>query len=257
MIDPAGKRLGRESTISTEFGSITLNWNHPPQRLLSYFFDNVVRHYEQTELGRYIREHGRPGYTFIDVGANLGIYSLLAKRAGMKSILFEPEPSHSAFLQANTKVFGAVFAIALSDAIGDLPLYYEAGNPGATSLFASANCIKSPGTVPVRTFSDVAAEGGLGDLSKIALIKIDVEGFEAFTVAGMRDFLASGQRPHIWCEVRGDKSGRNGGSYRQVREVLAEYNYKAHKIKNGQDVPLIEKKLAESQVLDLLFTPCT
>ena len=255
VLDPLLRGTTQDAFISTQWGQLGLDNSHPPERFLAYLFDNILRYYEKSELGRYIVRMAEPGATFIDIGANLGLYALVARRAGFDTIVVEPEPRHSAFLERNAHVFGQVLPMAFSDCAGALPLYYEADNPGATSLFPSPSYIRGEGTVPVRTFSEVAAGGDIGDLSKIRLVKIDVEGFETQVVAGMGDALRSGWRPHIWCEVRGDGSGRNGGSYRKVREDLAGFGYVAHELKDGCDVALNEIDLARRSVFDLLFTP--
>ena len=256
-VDPLFRNTVKGDSIPTPWGTLELDSTHPPERLLSYFFDNVLRYYENSELGRYIARVAEPGATFIDIGANLGSYALVARQCGFNTVVVEPEARHSAFLQRNHQVFGKVLPVALSDKAGELPLYYEASNPGATSLFPGPGCDRSENAVPVRTFSEVAARGEFGDVSKIRLVKIDVEGFEAEAVAGMQEALAAGCRPDIWCEVRGDRSGRNGGSYRKVRETLSACGYVARELKNGQDRPLAEHDLEQRAVFDLLFTPGT
>jgi FkbM family methyltransferase len=257
IVDPLFRASTRNDTVSTPWGPLTLDSTHPPERLLSYFFYNVLRYYEKSELGRYIARVAEPGATFVDIGANLGIYALVARRRGFNTVVVEPEPRHSAFLQRNEDVFGTVLPIAFSDRPGALPLYYEAANPAATSLFPCPSYVRSEGVVPVHTFSEIAARGDLGELSKIRLIKIDVEGLEAEVVAGMGDALRGDWRPDIWCEVRGDRSGRNGGSYRTVRESLRAFGYVARELKDGRDVALDERDLAQRTVFDLLFTPDT
>jgi FkbM family methyltransferase len=255
LVDPLFRASTRNDTISTPWGPLTLDHSHPPERLLSYLFYNVVRYYEKSELGRYIARVADPGATFVDIGANLGVYALVARYHGFNTVVVEPEPRHSAFLQRNEEVFGTVLPIALSDKAGALPLYYEATNPAATSLFPCPSYVRSEGVVPVHTFSEIAARGDLGELSKVRLIKIDVEGLEAELVAGMEEALNSGWRPDIWCEVRGDRSGRNGGSYRKVRESLCTFGYVARELKDGTDIALDEEDLAQRTVFDLLFTP--
>ena len=255
VLDPLLRGTTQDAFISTQWGQLALDSSHPPERLLAYLFDNIVRYYQKSELGRYIARVAEPGASFVDIGANLGMYALVARNAGFDTIVVEPEPRHSAFLQRNTHIFGKVLPMAFSDCAGALPLYYEADNPGATSLFPSPSYVRGAGMVPVCTFSEVAARGDIGDLSKIRLVKIDVEGLEAQVVAGMGDALRSGWRPHIWCEVRGDGSGRNGGSYRKVREDLEGFGYAAHELKGGCDVALNEIDLARRSVFDLLFTP--
>jgi FkbM family methyltransferase len=255
VVDPLFHTSTRNDTIPTPWGPLALDSDHPPERLLSYLFYNVLRYYEKSELGRYIARVAEPGATFVDIGANLGVYALVARLQGFNTVVVEPEPRHSAFLKRNEDVFGKVLPIAISDQAGALPLYYEATNPAATSLFPCPSYVRSEGVVPVHTFSEVAARGDLGELSKIRLIKIDVEGLEGEVVSGMGEALRSGWQPDIWCEVRGDRSGRNGGSYRIVREFLCAFGYVARELKDGRDVALDDDNLAQRGVFDLLFTP--
>lgn len=254
-LDPLLRHVAQEQRVDTPIGTLEIDWDHAPERMLSYLFHNVYRYYESSELGRYIRTLDRRGSMFVDVGANLGMYSLIARASGMSATLVEPEPRHSAFLTRNRAMFGNIEAVALSDEPGDLPLYYERDNPGATSLFAAPGYKKGHGSVPVRTFSTLAADGCFGDPDAIALIKIDVEGLETKVVAGMESFLEAGCRPHIWCEVRGDASGRNGGSYRDVREALAKAGYVAFDVQKGGGAAPQEKGLSRRGVFDLLFRP--
>ncbi|UQA58558.1 FkbM family methyltransferase [Polyangium aurulentum] len=254
-LDPLCRWTAVGDAIETPWGALRIDADHAQERLLSYAFHNVLRHYESSELGRYIRRFARQGGTFVDVGANLGMYALVARAQGLVTVVVEPDPQHSAFLKRNEAVFGKVLAVAFSDEPGEMPLYYEEGNPGATSLFASPAYIKGEGKVPVRTFSAMAEQGEFGDESAIRLVKIDVEGFEEQAVAGMRAFLERGHRPHLWCEVRGDRSGRNGGSYRKVRAILSGLGYATRELKRGVDVPLDEAELSRRGVFDLLFTP--
>lgn len=256
VLDPLFRASTRNDAIPTQWGPLALDGNHAPERGLSYLFYNVLRYYEKSELGRYIARVAAPGATFLDIGANLGFYALVARRHGFNTVVVEPEPRHSAFLKRNEHVFGTVLPIAFSDRAGALPLYYEPHNhSGATSLFPCPSYVRSDGVVPVHTLSEIAARGDLGEVSKIRLIKIDVEGLEAEVVAGMVDALRSGWRPHLWCEVRGDRSGRNGGSYRKVRETLSAFGYAARELKDGRDLALDENELAQRSVFDLLFTP--
>jgi FkbM family methyltransferase len=244
-----------ERRLTTEFGTFTFDLSHAPQRVLCQCFYNVLRYYARSELGGYIRRTAAPGKTFVDIGANLGVYALLARRAGMTSIVVEPEPAHAKFLLLNEHIFGKVLPIALGSSPGELPLYYDDSNPGGTSFCEMTGYVRGAGTVPVRTFSAIAEAGGFGRLADLQLLKVDVEGFEVELVEGMSEVFADpGFRPDIWCEVRGDTAGRAPGSYRRVRELLARYGYVAHDLKNGWEQPINERDLSERVVYDLLFT---
>jgi len=240
--------------VHTEFGTLQLDRGHDPERAFSYCLYNMLRYYEQSDLGRYIVDHARPGGAFLDIGANLGVYSLIARRAGMQTVVVEPDPRHAAFLKRNEAVFGAVAGVALSNAPGELPLYYDPANPAGTSL-CNALDYKRGGSVPVRTFSELAGEGVFGPLDRVSLIKIDVEGFEVEAVEGMADaFSDPSFRPDLWVEVRGDTAGRAAGSFRKVRAILEGHGYATRWIRNGRDVALDERAMASEQVYDLLFT---
>jgi FkbM family methyltransferase len=253
ILDGLFRSTAEGDAIETKWGRLTLDSGHPHERILSYAFENVMRYYETSELGRYIARFAAAGSTFLDIGANLGIYALVGRLHGLNTIVVEPEPSHSAFLRRNEVIYGRVLAVALSDRSASLPLYYNAANPGATSLLPSPGYIKGSDLVPVRTFTDLAASGELGEVGAIWLVKIDVEGLEAEVVSGMRGILKTGWRPQIWCEVRGDRSGRNGGSYRVVRDILTEFGYFGRELKNGRERLIDEAQVAERGVFDVLF----
>ena len=181
------------------------------------------------------------------------MYSLVARKYGYSAFAVEPEPAHSAFLQRNEDTFGTVLALAFSDAPGALPLYYQKANPGATSLYSDDNYTRGKGVVPVDTFSNAVLEGRVGDPIDIRMVKIDVEGLESQVVKGMAGFLHAGFRPDIWCEVRGDRSGRNGGSFRTVCSMLADFGYRPTEYTKGTFAEVDDASLAERAVFDLLF----
>jgi len=235
-------------------GTLSIDWTDRNQRALSYFYHNYLRYYEKSELGRYIARVARANDTFVDVGANLGFYSLIAKLHGMNAVAIEPEPAHAAFLKRNEQVFGRVLNVALSDQRGSLPLYSHRLNPGASSLVEAPGFEKSEDSVTVTTFSDAAAGGELGPSDRIRLIKIDVEGHEVQAVRGLDAFLSGGYRPAIWCEVRGAASQRAPNSYLEVSRFLEDRGYVAATADGVRMVPSTESALAKNFIFDLLFT---
>lgn len=252
-LDPLFSHL-RSARVRTPLGSIDVDMSHEGQRLLAYSFHNLRRHYARSALGKYIHAQAR-GRTFVDVGANLGFYSLLAREAGLKVFAFEPEPSFARFLERNESVFGRVFAVALADKNESLPLYVVPGNSGASSLVPQPGCVLLDATVPVSTFSDYGLDGRLGDPSRIDLVKIDVEGAEEAAVRGMTAFLAEGYRPDIWCEVRGYAAHRSSGSAVAVRNLLEPFGYAMFDApEHGEPTPFpSDEILASRQVFDALF----
>lgn len=123
----------------------------------------------------------RPGDLFVDVGANIGSYTVIAGgAAGCKCISFEPAQSAFETLAANVSLNGlSERVIARRAAVGA-----EEGNVSFTSSLDAMNHVASPGenavtqTVPMTTL-DRALEG-----TRPYCIKIDVEGFEAKVLEG-------------------------------------------------------------------------
>jgi FkbM family methyltransferase len=252
LIDPVARLLPMRN-IPTSLGDMAIDWRSSTERSLSYFFYNTLRFYTRSELGRYIEKVAAPGHMFVDVGANLGIYSLIARLNGMDAVAVEPEPAHARFLKRNTHIFGNVLDIAMADAAGALPLYYHPGASGATSLAPAPGYVKGEGSVAVSTFSQAADSGDLGAKDKVRLVKIDVEGFEVEAVRGMAAFLGEGHRPDLWCEVRGTSSKRAPDTCIEVCRILEGYGYVAYATDDFRRFSA-EDPLAQNNVFDLLFT---
>jgi FkbM family methyltransferase len=127
-----------------------------------------------------------PGDCILDVGANIGLYTLpLARAVGAAGLVIaaEPDPGNLALLRKNIQVNGCanvhVVPEALGDRAGQVKLYQRADNRGALSTadifgVGEANAI----TISMRRTQDV--------LERIPrLMKIDVEGQEPLVIAGL------------------------------------------------------------------------
>lgn len=245
--------------IFTNYGEIYYNYNIYSERFMGIFFENIINHYRSSSLGKYIINKPWSEKSFIDVGANLGIYSLIARSCGAQTYLVEPEPSHADFLKRNESVFGLVIQAAAGQAKDALPIYYSPDNPGATSLVPADGYMPSAKTVEVNTISAMVDEGRFGPPSDIDLIKIDVEGFEEQAIMGLHDFFRTGARPDIWCEVRGQRSSRAPNSFLVVAKALQKFGYRG--FDGGKSNPFehpygpeLEATFSNRQVFDMLFT---
>jgi len=133
-----------------------------------------------------------PGDTFLDIGANAGLYSVLLGRLrfacpAMKMYAFEANPDTASRLRISVAPLGVqVEPYALSDHAGRLR-FAEGAVSGAFSAQPSAatNGTGSMIEVEARRLDDVAIEGD----SLVA--KIDVEGHEWEVLQGATNLLAS------------------------------------------------------------------
>ena len=141
------------------------------------FMPNFFDSYERTLL----RQHLRPGDTFLDIGANVGIYSMLAAAlvgAMGKVLAIEPNPFVMERLRFNAGLNSLEAVIVevpfgVTDQAGDFDLNLDPSNLGGSSLVIahSDTSIKVP-CLPLHAIV------GNHRVKEIAALKIDIEGAE-------------------------------------------------------------------------------
>ncbi len=124
----------------------------------------------------------RDGFCFIDIGANIGAYSLfVAAKAGPRAriLAIEPQPEIFARLTYNIaqNPFGTVKAIAcaLADKPGELTLFLDPGNKGESSVRILRSSNATAVRVPATTLLALMQSEGY---DRLDAIKLDVEGAE-------------------------------------------------------------------------------
>jgi FkbM family methyltransferase len=186
-----------------------------------------------------LREHGiwepyetslvltllRPGDVFIDVGANLGYYSVVAASVvGAQGAVFafEPDPHNCRLLRANVELNGledriSVVEAALSDATGAGELFLSVDNLGDHQVYAGT---ESRSSVPIDL-----VQGGeylAGRVQRMDLLKVDTQGAEFQVMTGLMPLLASlAQPPRIIIELTPHSLREAGASGRALVELLA------------------------------------
>lgn len=154
----------------------------------------------ENALSRRVVELGSNGGTFVDVGANIGYFTLLwvASAPCNTALAVEASPRNSQLLKSNVARNGfgervTVFDFALGRAADTLP--FDLGPDGITgwgglALDASSNTIE----VPVRRLDEIT------DDSEIDLLKIDVEGADTWVLMGAERLLRDKRIKQIWYE---------------------------------------------------------
>jgi len=127
--------------------------------------------------------------TVVDVGANVGIFSIFAAAQGVKKVIaYEPVPSTVALLQKNISINKKhnlqskikVIAKGVSDKKGFLSIYFDgAGDEGASLMPTHQKISKFSKKVPVTT---IDADAKI--IGPVDLIKIDAEGLEEEIIRG-------------------------------------------------------------------------
>lgn len=143
---------------------------------------------------RVVREILRHVDHFVDAGANIGWYSVVAGLSlkGRGTVIsFEPDAANFALLTRNMAENGLVHAhlhqAALADAPGQRALFRSPDNLGDHRLYGGGSEGRAAVQVAVTTFDATAAPHIRGP----CLVKMDTQGSEAMIMAGMRRHLAT------------------------------------------------------------------
>jgi FkbM family methyltransferase len=169
-----------------------------------------------------------PGKTFVDVGANLGIYALVASKiVGPSGRVIAFEPSQQSFLLLKENValnsFSNVqiYPAAVSDRTGQAFLYHGA-DPGQNSLGKDPGLKSSGEEVATQSLDNALDQASV---ECVDLIKMDVEGAEELVVRGANKVVSS-YKPTIIFEVNQEAAARLGLSPRGAWDLLQSLGYK-------------------------------
>jgi len=178
-----------------------------------------------------------PGDTFVDVGANIGYYSLLASRlvgSSGKVVAIEASPKTFSELTHNLEINGVknvrAVNLAASEYEGHVKVYRgHEHNTGLTTLLDGQG-FELECEVHALPLSRILS---LEELNSARLIKIDVEGAEWSVVAGLGPPNSQG-RPdlEILIEVNPDLLARQGKTPEALLRPFHDAGYHAYALEN-------------------------
>ena len=204
----------------------------------------------------HFRREVRRGDIVLDVGANLGQFTLLASHAAGPSgrvFAIEANPQmalnlrHNVALNQLTNV--EIIEAAAWDCDDRLRLHPgEPGNQGMASV-ASAGAEQAGTLVPAVRLDRVLRELGC---SRVDVIKIDVEGAEERALQGLAGILESQGPRRIYCEVTaiaGDASAAE-----RLVDLLASWGYRGAIVDEDGERPLDRTSLAQGFLETVVFS---
>lgn len=173
-------------TVALPEGTVVLN---PEDPVVSGALALGV--YETSELDIF-RAFLKEGMTVLDIGANIGIYTVIAaRRVGPTGTVIACEPEQTNFsllsdtIHENKFTNVRAFPCALADHQGNMELHISSANKGNHSLVKtdrnSAEFTRAV-SVPVQTTDALLAEAGVANVD---IIKMDIEGAEPLALKGM------------------------------------------------------------------------
>jgi FkbM family methyltransferase len=186
------------------------------------YYDAVEPGVFRTMLGRL-----RPGDVFVDIGANIGYYTLWASQIvgpTGRVLSFEPQPDIFARMSANVRMNGLTnvtpHGFALGEQLGELTLYIPDNSLGFGHASMSPQDWQNPTSVrvPVKRLDDV-----LSGCPRIDLIKIDAEGAELSILKGARRTIAAHQ-PTVVAELNPGTATYFGYHPLELVDLLLDYH---------------------------------
>ena len=187
----------------------------------------IIRtHDYEPHVGKVFREYLRTGMTVLDVGANVGYFTLMAASlVGASGAVYswEPSPSNARALSASQLANGfkniEIIQAAAADRTALLRYYRASSNGNVSDVIAeSPEDVLSAETVTALRIDDVVPR-----TVRVDFVKIDVEGYEFKALSGALNTLQR-SRPVIVSEFSPASlphtSGVSGREYLQFFERL-------------------------------------
>jgi len=193
--------------------------------------------YEPLETGLLKRELG-PGQTFVDIGANIGYYTLIAARrvgpAG-RVYAFEPDPDNFELLRINVELNGYTNVVLVNKAVAEKArttrLYLSESNKGDHRLYDSGDGRRFI-NVPV-----VSLDGFFKNLDKkIHFIKMDIQGAEAAALEGMKGVIRKNRGLKLVTEFQPEGLRNFGSDPGKYLRTLKKLGFKLSEISEKEGV---------------------
>ena len=181
--------------------------------------------------------------TFIDIGANIGYYTLLFASKNIKTYAFEPNLENYNILTKNLNINNfdnsITYNLGLSDSIGELLFYYRKEKSGHGTFnkkiikMQKLNLFKK---IKVNKLDNINISG------ENIMVKIDIEGYELNAIKGMLNLLES-KKIKVFCiEISRKFYGKN--IELQIINILKRYFKKLYVVqikKRIVNIPHLEQ----------------
>ena len=170
------------------------------------------------------------GWCFVDVGANCGLFSIMAsKRVGRNGLVvaFEPCDTTFAHLKRNLRLNGTRNVIARKCAVSSSAgsARFDTSTAGHTGRYSMAT--PDADTSVVVACSRIERTDRIGRTigDRPTMVKIDVEGFEVSALRGMIEIISRPQTRTVIVEVDAANLRRFGESADTLYDILEELGF--------------------------------
>jgi FkbM family methyltransferase len=211
-------------------------WLNPQDPVVSGAL--AFRVYERGEIA-FFRSRFQPGMTFIDVGANVGLYSALAlSTPGFRGrvLAIEPHRESRVYLEKTIRSNAAaatsatIVGLAASDRAETLTLYQNPDNKGDNRLYPDG-LLHGQETIGADTLDNICREHGV---ASVGFIKIDVQGAEAKVVRGARGVLGASSDCILMTEFWPYGLARCGADALEYLDLLRALGFQLYELTGNQ-----------------------
>ncbi len=199
--------------------------------------------YEEEDC-RWWMQMVRDSTVIFDVGANVGLYSLLAASSNGKATVhaFEPTPILASAVAENARLNGlkniVINQMAVSETNGEVFLNFCAGRDGSITNegmnFVTSEKLQAEGEAVESVALDSYCQKH--GINSIDLMKMDIEGGESSALLGAQELLKRGAIKCILLELVESHDNREGSSTKNVRRILMENEYEIYTLRAGEKV---------------------
>jgi FkbM family methyltransferase len=212
--------------------------------------------FEPSELA-FFQKFCRGEMTLVDIGANIGLYSVLAIHAlntNARIIALEPHPEIFTRLQDNIETNLRMrdghapdvlaLPLAATSEQGPQQLRLNPENRGDNRLYRGTyqDTVENWESLPVegQPLDDVLEERGIGEVN---FVKIDIQGYEQKAIAGFRRTLGRSKRVILMSEFWPKGLSEAGGDAGKYLQDLTDLGFALFRLKerpHGQVAPLMD-----------------
>lgn len=185
----------------------------------------------EPELVRAFKDRIAPKMTVVDLGANIGFYTLLASRlVGPDGhvLAFEPDVHNLALLSKNVEANGArnieIYPYAVSDRIGVVELHVSPEHPSAHSIMHDPRSMD----LERRRIMAVGLEEFFGTSFCPDVVKMDIEGAEPNAIRGLGRAIANKKLSTIFFECDPTILSASGATPEDIFSLLRSHGFALH-----------------------------
>jgi len=216
-----------------------------------YTWDLIEGREPEGDVKKTFMNNINEGDTIIDVGANIGEFSLIAaKKVGNKGKIISIDPLRQAvsWLEKNFRLNGFSNYEILEKAVGKnkgtMTLYKrsESSEIGILDPDISEKKLVNTGEILVDTIDGIISSR---NIDKVEMLKIDVEGFEYEVLCGCKNSFKEKKIKKIFCEIHSQFLKKRGLNKDSIYDILKENGFSISVLDSSEERPHILATLSK------------